>query len=61
MREREWTDDELMREYLDLCKHSLNNVFGGNARRALTVVANQLLARGITEIPNIFGPIKVRA
>ena len=54
------TDEHLMSEYLDLQKHSFSKMFGHNAATAQNEVAEILLARGITEIPNIFGAIPVK-
>ena len=54
-----WTNERLMAEYLDLAKHSFNRLFGHNARQAQNECADELERRGITEIPNIFGPLKV--
>lgn len=50
----------LVREYLDLNKARFNPLFGRNAARCQSEVAKTLLARGISEISNIFGPIQIR-
>lgn len=54
------TDRHLMDEWLDLRRHGWG-MFGHNADRARAEVTAQLLERGITEIPNIFGAIPVEA
>jgi hypothetical protein len=54
------SDEHLMREYTDLNKASFNKMFGQNAKRVQAEVARELKARGIHEIPNIFGAIPVR-
>lgn len=54
------SDEHLMAEYLDLQKHSFNRMFGHNARKAQDDVAKILLARGVVEIPNIFGAIPIK-
>ena len=53
-------DEVLMREYLEMNKAGFDKVFGANARRRGNEIADELLRRGITEIPNIFSTIKVR-
>ena len=52
-------NDCLIREYLDLNKARFG-LFGNNAAMAQTKVAAELIKRGVTQIPNIFGPIPVR-
>lgn len=52
-------DATLIREYLSFVKHSFNQVFGANAKRAANEIADILHARGISTIPNIFGTIEV--
>lgn len=54
------TNEHLMSEYSSLVKASFNRLFGRAATEALNQVADVLLKRGITEIPNIFGSIQVR-
>jgi hypothetical protein len=57
-----WTatsDAALMREYLDMQRACLG-VFAMAARRYQDEIAGMLLARGITEIPNMLGAISVR-
>ena len=54
-----YTADELMRDYRDAGR----DVFGMFARNAAhygNLVVDELFARGITETPNLFGPIPVR-
>lgn len=53
------SDEHLMDEYLSLNKARFNDVFGAQAKYMQAKVASMLHARGITEIPNIFGPIQV--
>jgi hypothetical protein len=53
------SNDHLITEYFDLMKAGMNPVFGHNARLANNAVADLLISRGITEIPNIFGALKV--
>lgn len=55
-----WDDKRLMREYLDLNKAGFCRIFGHNAKREQDIVSVELMARGISEIPNIFGAIPVR-
>ena len=50
----------LEREYLELNKAGFNDVFGQTARRAQDIVSAELLSRGISQIPNIFGAIQIR-
>lgn len=49
----------LAREYLQAQGNSLGQMFGHNAKKAMKLLASELLARGVVEIPNIFGPIPV--
>ena len=51
--------EHLQKEYLELTKACFG-IFGGHAQRAKNQVAHMLLEQGITEIPNIFGPIQIR-
>jgi len=52
------TDQELMREYVEMLKAGWG-MFGGNADRRRAEIATELHSRGITETPNIFGAIKI--
>lgn len=54
------TDDELQRAYLEAQRDGLNHMFGHNARKFGNLVADELLSRGVTQIPNLFGPIEVQ-
>ncbi len=54
-----WGKYGLVEEYKEMNKASLDRMFGANARRMGNAVVEQLYANGITEIPNIFGPLKV--
>ncbi len=54
------TTEHLIKEYSDLSRASLDRMFGHNALDARDKVAALLLARGVTEIPNTFGPIPIR-
>ncbi|OPZ48253.1 MAG: hypothetical protein BWY95_00960 [Bacteroidetes bacterium ADurb.BinA104] len=54
------SDEHLMDEYLSLNKARFNDVFDAQTKYIQAKVASMLHARGITEIPNIFGPIQVR-
>ena len=55
-----YTDEDLKRAYLDESKHGFNAVFGGNSRRFQNLIADELLARGITKIENLFSLITIR-
>ena len=55
-----YADTDLVREYLDTTKASFNRMFGPVARRWGNLVIEEMLSRGITSIPNIFGAIEVR-
>jgi hypothetical protein len=55
-----YSDELLMREYLAMNKAGFDRMFGMNARRHGNACADALLARGITHVPNIFGPIEVK-
>lgn len=55
-----YEDKDLTREYLAAMRDGLGALFGHNARRFGNLVADELLARGVTELPNLFGPIQVR-
>ena len=49
----------LSREYLEMSRASFDRLFGHNAKARRKQIGAALLARGITQIPNIFGPINV--
>ena len=55
------TTEMLCKEYLELNKARFDRMFGHNAEKEQSLVAQELLARGVTHIPNIFGSIEVRA
>ena len=60
-RRARWSDEVLVREYLDMSRASWpHNPFYSNARREADTIGRELIERGVTEIPNIFGPIPVR-
>ena len=53
--------DELAKEYHSNLRDCFGgNLFCGNARRYFNLVVDELLRRGITQLPNIFGPITVK-
>ena len=52
--------EQIRREYRELVKASFNKTFGYNARTQFNVLVDELLAAGITELPNAFGPIQVK-
>lgn len=54
-----YSDADLIREYHDATRDGLGEMFGHNARAFGNLVVDELLSRGITEVPNIFGPIPV--
>ena len=58
---RSYTDTALTRAYLDANRDSFGALFGHNARKFGNLVVDELTARAIHEIPNIFGPIMVRS
>jgi hypothetical protein len=49
---------DLMREYQDMRRAGWG-LFGGNADRRAAELAAELRGRGVTHIPNIFGPIPI--
>ena len=51
-----YSDEELLKEYAEANKHGFNALFGHNARRFGNLVVDELTARGITQIIDIFGP-----
>ena len=53
------TNGHLFDEYFEMMK-ARSGHFGRNAGIAQDAIADMLLARGITHIPNIFGAIPVR-
>lgn len=55
-----YTDAELIAEYTQALRDGLGAMFGHNARRFGYLVTEELLTRGIIEIPNLFGPLLVR-
>ncbi len=55
------TDEHLLREYRQGMRHCFDRMFGHNARKAQNEVAAELLSRGITEMPNIFGAIQIKS
>ena len=50
---------ELQRAYLEGTRDSRNAMFGHNAAVLQREVARELLARGETTIPNLFGPLAI--
>lgn len=55
-----YTEKELEREYHEYLKASFDRMFGHNAKKYFNLVTQELLRRGITELPNIFGSIAVK-
>lgn len=55
---RECSAESLASEYMNMMRASFG-MFGHNAATMGNLCAEELIARGITEIPNIFGPIKI--
>ncbi len=55
------TDEHLLREYKEGMRPCFGRMFGRNARKAQNEVAKELLSRGITELPNIFGAIPIKS
>lgn len=55
-----YSDSDLIREYHDSIKHGFNAMFGHHARRFGNLVVDEMLSRGLSHVPNIFGPIEVR-
>jgi hypothetical protein len=55
-----YSDEDLTREYHELHRACFGEMFGHNAQKDFNLVVDELLARGITELPNIFGPIPVK-
>lgn len=51
--------ERLVNEYRSTTRDCFGAMFGHNAKRFRDLVADELLKRGVTEIPNIFGPIPV--
>lgn len=51
-------DARLQKEYIESMRHCYG-IFGGNARRQMEAIGAELIRRGVTEIPNIFGPITI--
>jgi hypothetical protein len=54
-----YSDDQLTRDYLDRMRDCFHDMFGHNARRFQDLLGEELIARGIRQLPNIFGPIAV--
>lgn len=54
-----YSDDALAKLFHEATRDSLVLLFGHNARKTLRLVTAELHARGIYELPSIFGPIKV--
>lgn len=54
-----YSNTELAREYKDMLRASFGRLFGHNARAAFNLVVDELLIRGVKEIPNLFGPLEV--
>ena len=54
-----YSDSELQREYLNAQRDGFNRMFGHNARKFGNLVVDELLAREITCIANMFGDIPV--
>jgi hypothetical protein len=52
--------EALFREYLEMNKAIFNPMFGHNAAAHQEKIAEELNARGVTEIPNPFGAIPIR-
>ena len=51
--------DQLIRVHQDNMRHNCDSMFGHICRRWDNLVIDELLSRGVTEIPNIFGAIKL--
>ena len=54
------TNEHLIREYLDLTIPAMSGLFRENARKCRNEIADVLVSRGVTEIPNSFGAIPVK-
>lgn len=54
------SDDDLLADYRQGMKDVFGAMFGHNAAIRQDLIADELLRRGITEIPNMLGPIPVR-
>lgn len=52
-------DVQLLREYRELRKDSFCRMFGHNARIAMNECVDELLSRGITMEPNLFGDMPI--
>lgn len=57
---QDWSTERLISEYRELNKARFNRIFGHNAERCQINVAQTLIDRNVTEIPNIFGAIQIR-
>ena len=53
------SDDDLIREYETGMKYCFCRMFGKNQRRQQNAIADELFRRGVTHVPNIFGPIEI--
>ena len=53
------SDRALLNEYREMRRASFNAMFGHNAKRRGNACAEELLSRGITHEPNIFGDILI--
>ena len=51
---------DLVREYCNGMMACFDKFFGCHARKFQTLIANELISRGITEIQGMFGPIKIQ-
>ena len=56
----EESTERLLKEYGDGMRDCFNSMFGGNARRFHNLVAQELLNRGVTHVPNFFGDIAIK-
>lgn len=55
-----YSDAELTRDYFEYQKACFNSIFGHNAQKFFNLICDELLTRGITHLPNIFGAIEVK-
>ena len=53
--------ENLCKQYLENSRHCLHGLFCQNMQREQDVLAGILIAKGVREIPNSFGAIRVRA
>ena len=54
-----YSDEDLMRGYLEAQRDSFGQLFGHNARKFGNLVIDELVIRNITSIPNLFGAISI--